>query len=125
MITPTQILLIILLIQPIPMYIIYHKITKKRNPLLEFYLITCYTLLGISITAAIIFQDLVTLLTQQIITTTAIFFIGTINILMLLALMTMYKKTEDQRINITELTKEIAYIKQKKEKKKVKKKWNK
>lgn len=114
MITTIQLLLIFLLIEPIPLYLMYYKLTKKRNPLLEFYLIICYSILGFSIFASIIFQDLIILLTQQVVTTTIIFFLGTINIIMLLAIIIMYKKTENQREDITELTREIAYIKQKK-----------
>lgn len=113
MITTIQTLLILLLLEPIFLYLLYFKRTKKRNPLLEFYMIVCYTVLGFSLFAAIIFQDVITLLTSQLLTTTAIFFLGTTNIIMLLAVVIIYKKTEDQRISITKLTREITYLKEK------------
>ena len=118
MITLTQTLLIILLFEPALLYFLYYRLRKKRNTLFEFYLIACYTVFGFSIFAAMVFQDLIMTMTNQLLTTTAIFFLGVTNIIMLLAIIIMYKKTEDQRKDITALTREVAYIKEKKRTKK-------
>ena len=103
---------------PIALYLLYCVSKRRREPMIEFYGVLLYLTFLASVAIVYLAGTHLTILNSITTLQILVIFFGIIAIINFTALLAIYKKTETQRINITELTREVSYKKEKMRKRK-------